>query len=93
MEKPDLHAVRDVLIQRLGPDFARSASGNHDGYVSARVCLCFGSYASTSCLIILGCASTVLATTVRPGIGPLFVFYRESTWDTMAARLRFTAEV
>lgn len=32
----DLDAVRISLIQRLGPDFARSASGNRDKHVSQR---------------------------------------------------------
>jgi hypothetical protein len=29
--------VRDMLIQRFGPDFAQSAIGNRDTYVSRRV--------------------------------------------------------
>ncbi|KAL6305401.1 regulator of Vps4 activity in the MVB pathway-domain-containing protein [Sparassis latifolia] len=33
----DLQVVRDLLIHRLGPDFARSAAGNRDHYVSSRV--------------------------------------------------------
>jgi len=33
----DLNIVRDILIQRLGPDFSRSAAGNQDNYVSPRV--------------------------------------------------------
>ncbi|EKM55488.1 uncharacterized protein PHACADRAFT_209004 [Phanerochaete carnosa HHB-10118-sp] len=33
----DLQVVRDLLVLRLGPDFARSAAGNHDNYVSKRV--------------------------------------------------------
>ncbi|KAL0947036.1 hypothetical protein HGRIS_013178 [Hohenbuehelia grisea] len=36
-ESKDLMLVRDLLIQRLGPDFARSAMGNHDNYVPLRV--------------------------------------------------------
>ncbi|KDR81502.1 hypothetical protein GALMADRAFT_221365 [Galerina marginata CBS 339.88] len=33
----DLDVIRKSLIQRLGPDFTRSASGNHDLHVSPRV--------------------------------------------------------
>lgn len=33
----DLILVRDMFIQRLGPDFARSALRNNDGHVSQRV--------------------------------------------------------
>ncbi|CAL1704944.1 unnamed protein product [Somion occarium] len=33
----DLQLVSDMLIQRLGPDFARSAIRNRDNYVSTRV--------------------------------------------------------
>lgn len=33
----DLQIVRDILIQRLGTDFAKSATGNKDNYVSPRV--------------------------------------------------------
>ncbi len=32
----DLDTVRTFLIQRLGPDFARSATGNRDSHVSQR---------------------------------------------------------
>lgn len=33
----ELQAARDVLIQRLGKEFARAAAGNKDRYVSSRV--------------------------------------------------------
>lgn len=33
----ELNIVRDLLIQRLGPDFARSAIGNRDNHVPSRV--------------------------------------------------------
>ncbi|KII88623.1 hypothetical protein PLICRDRAFT_161896 [Plicaturopsis crispa FD-325 SS-3] len=36
-ESKDLNIVREFLIQYLGPDFARSAIGNRDNYVSSRV--------------------------------------------------------
>ncbi|KAI4524362.1 hypothetical protein K525DRAFT_235688 [Schizophyllum commune Loenen D] len=32
-ESKDLHTVRSMLIEHLGPDFARSAIGNRDGYI------------------------------------------------------------
>lgn len=35
----DLNTVRELLIQRLSPDFSRSAIGNHDNLVSLRVCV------------------------------------------------------
>ncbi|KAK0240250.1 regulator of Vps4 activity in the MVB pathway-domain-containing protein [Armillaria nabsnona] len=34
---PDVHIVRDFLVQRLGHDFERSATTNRDNYVSPRV--------------------------------------------------------
>ena len=34
----ELSSVRDILIQRLGPDFARSAFNNQDGHVALQVC-------------------------------------------------------
>lgn len=40
----DLQILRDILVQRLGADFARASVGNHDNYVSRRVC--FASYDS-----------------------------------------------
>lgn len=46
----DLQFVSDMLVQRLGPDFARSAIGNRDNYVSPRVRIlsqCYASYALT----------------------------------------------
>ncbi|KAJ7632505.1 regulator of Vps4 activity in the MVB pathway-domain-containing protein [Roridomyces roridus] len=36
-ESKELQAVRDLLMQRLGGDFARSAVSNRDNHVSARV--------------------------------------------------------
>ncbi|OBZ75974.1 hypothetical protein A0H81_04150 [Grifola frondosa] len=36
-ESKDLHVVRELLIHRLGPDFARAAVNNKDDYVSTRV--------------------------------------------------------
>nr|GAT47209.1 DUF292-domain-containing protein [Mycena chlorophos] len=33
----ELQAVRELLVQRLGPDFARSAATNRDNHVAARV--------------------------------------------------------
>ncbi|TDL27384.1 hypothetical protein BD410DRAFT_762259 [Rickenella mellea] len=36
-ESKDLHIVRDMLIQRLGPDFTLSAVGNLDQHVSPKV--------------------------------------------------------
>ncbi|KAJ6630677.1 regulator of Vps4 activity in the MVB pathway-domain-containing protein [Mycena sp. CBHHK59/15] len=36
-ESKELQAVRDLLIQRLGGDFARSAVSNRDNHVSSRV--------------------------------------------------------
>lgn len=35
----DLNIVRELLMQRLGPDFSRSAIGNHENHVSPRVCV------------------------------------------------------
>ncbi|KAF8894569.1 regulator of Vps4 activity in the MVB pathway-domain-containing protein [Infundibulicybe gibba] len=37
IDSKDLKTVRDILVQRFGPDFARSASGNRDNHVSQRV--------------------------------------------------------
>ncbi|EMD38438.1 hypothetical protein CERSUDRAFT_113595 [Gelatoporia subvermispora B] len=37
VDSRELLLVKDLLMQQLGPDFARSASENRDGYVSARV--------------------------------------------------------
>ncbi|GJE95200.1 IST1 family protein [Phanerochaete sordida] len=37
VESRDLQVVRDLLVQRLGPDFTRSAVGNRDNYVATRV--------------------------------------------------------
>ncbi|KAJ7740722.1 regulator of Vps4 activity in the MVB pathway-domain-containing protein [Mycena maculata] len=36
-DSKELQAVRDLLIKRLGGDFARSAVSNHDNHVSARI--------------------------------------------------------
>ncbi|KAI0692386.1 regulator of Vps4 activity in the MVB pathway-domain-containing protein [Cytidiella melzeri] len=36
-ESRDLQIVKDILTQRLGPDFARAATANQDNYVSSRV--------------------------------------------------------
>ena len=36
----DLQAIRDLLIHKLGPDFARSAIENRDSYASLRVSCC-----------------------------------------------------
>jgi hypothetical protein len=38
LHSTDLQISRDALGQRLGPDFTRSAMGNLDKHVSARVC-------------------------------------------------------
>ncbi|KAH9952151.1 regulator of Vps4 activity in the MVB pathway-domain-containing protein [Amylocystis lapponica] len=37
LDYKELQVVRDVLVQRLGPDFVRSVTGNRDEYVSLRV--------------------------------------------------------
>ncbi|KAG7452620.1 uncharacterized protein BT62DRAFT_925178 [Guyanagaster necrorhizus] len=37
VDSKDIHLVRDFLVQRLGHDFARSATNNRDNYVSPRV--------------------------------------------------------
>ncbi|KAK7467040.1 hypothetical protein VKT23_004102 [Stygiomarasmius scandens] len=37
MRAAELLVVRDLLCQKLGPDFARSVYNNRDGYVSPRV--------------------------------------------------------
>ncbi|KAK0210640.1 regulator of Vps4 activity in the MVB pathway-domain-containing protein [Desarmillaria ectypa] len=37
VDSKDIHIVRDFLVQRLGHDFARSATTNRDNYVSPRV--------------------------------------------------------
>ncbi|KAF9457230.1 regulator of Vps4 activity in the MVB pathway-domain-containing protein, partial [Collybia nuda] len=37
VDSKDLNDVRNLLVQRLGPDFSRSASGNHNNHVSLRV--------------------------------------------------------
>lgn len=39
LDSTDLQISREALGQRLGPDFTRSAMGNLDKHVSARVCL------------------------------------------------------
>ncbi|KAF8654068.1 hypothetical protein AX16_003601 [Volvariella volvacea WC 439] len=36
-DSKDLNLVRDILIQRLGPDFAHAAIGNRDSHVSSKV--------------------------------------------------------
>ncbi|KAH7923526.1 hypothetical protein BV22DRAFT_1196659 [Leucogyrophana mollusca] len=36
-ESKDLNMVRGALVQRMGPHFARSASGNRDNHVSSRI--------------------------------------------------------
>ncbi|KAJ7582883.1 regulator of Vps4 activity in the MVB pathway-domain-containing protein [Mycena floridula] len=37
VDSHDLHLVRDILVQRFGPEFARSASRNHDFHVPLRI--------------------------------------------------------
>jgi vacuolar protein sorting-associated protein IST1 len=36
----DLDPIRNILFYRLGPDFARSATGNRNHHVSSRVLKC-----------------------------------------------------
>ncbi|KAL1745655.1 regulator of Vps4 activity in the MVB pathway-domain-containing protein [Schizophyllum fasciatum] len=36
-DSKELHTVRSMLVEYLGPDFARSAIGNRDGYVSDKI--------------------------------------------------------
>ena len=40
--------VRELLVKRLGPEFAHSATHNKDGYVSAKVSSSQGAQAQTT---------------------------------------------
>lgn len=83
--KEELHAIRELLIQRLGPDFARSAISNHDNYVSPRVRVThiMSDHILTVCI---GRSCSFRTTAFGCSVRRLSWEHRFDTWYTMDAR-------